>query len=366
MNKFFLKEILILIFVLVVCPLEMRADSVNSSATVSAGTPNAPILVSLPNGSSTADNTPTLSANYSDPNLGDVGTTNYRISFSSLSDCVNNINVVAFGVSLETLSNNENTEYTPSSSIGTDGTYYWCAQNDDGTNTSSWTEMGNFILDTTTDNQGNGGNSGPPLGFSYPPSPPEPSFDNPEGGFKIIINPDQKNNKITNNAKIKIKFFGGPDTKMMSISANDPSFKYANLFPFQEEIYWDLKVENEHTIYAKFYTKYGYPSEIVSAKIILYNMNFKIFAYNKPRLKSLSQEQNIAKELKQELEKYYGINKIPVHRKHWHTIVNSYVYGNYPINAIIKAIHFGGKTVHPTIPFSAWKKAKDYINWINK
>ncbi|MCD4706042.1 hypothetical protein K8R61_03095 [bacterium] len=80
----------------------------------------------------------------------------------------------------------------------------------------------------------------------------------------------------------------------------------------------------------------------------------------------MSQEQNKAKELKQGLEKYYGINKIPIHKKHWHTIVNSYIYGDYPINTIIKAIKLGGKTVHPNIPFSAWQTAKDYINYINK
>ena len=92
----------------------------------------------------------------------------------------------------------------------------------------------------------------------------------------------------------------------------------------------------------------------------------KIFAYNKPRLKSLAQEQNRAKNLKQELEKYYSKGKIPVHKKHWHTIVNSYIYGNYPIQAIIQAIKYGGKTVHPNIPFSAWQRAEDYLLFIFK
>ena len=92
----------------------------------------------------------------------------------------------------------------------------------------------------------------------------------------------------------------------------------------------------------------------------------KVFSYSKSRLKSLSQEQDSAKDLKSELEKYYGENKIPVNRKHWHTIVNSYIYGNYPIQAIIQAIKFGGKTVHPTIPFSVWQKTGDYLGWIGR
>ena len=59
-------------------------------------------------------------------------------------------------------------------------------------------------------------------------------------------------------------------------------------------------------------------------------------------------------------------NKIPIHKKHWPTIVNSFIYGNYPILSITQAIKFGGKTVHPEIPFSAWQKAKDYLEWIGK
>jgi len=111
--------------------------------------PNAPTLVSPSNASYTADNTPTLSANYSDDDTGDVGTTNYRISSSSLVDCTNNTNIVASGTSSETADENENTTYTPGSSIGSDATYYWCAQNNDGVATSSWTQMGSFTLDTT-------------------------------------------------------------------------------------------------------------------------------------------------------------------------------------------------------------------------
>ena len=110
--------------------------------------PNAPTLVSPANASYTTDTTPTLSANYSDNDAGDVGTTNYRISSSSLADCTNNVNVVASGTSSETPDNNEDTTWTNGSSVGNDATYYWCAQNNDGVDTSSWTQMGNFILDT--------------------------------------------------------------------------------------------------------------------------------------------------------------------------------------------------------------------------
>jgi hypothetical protein len=65
-----------------------------------------------------------------------------------LADCVNNTNVIAWGTSSETASNNEDTTWTNGSSIGGDATYYWCAQNNDGIATSSWTQMGSFTIDT--------------------------------------------------------------------------------------------------------------------------------------------------------------------------------------------------------------------------
>ncbi len=128
-----------------------KANATEIAITTAAGNtaPNAPTLVSPSNGSTTNDDTPTLSANYSDPDSGDTGTTNYRISSTSLVDCNNNSNIVDSGTSAATATNNESTTWTPGSSIGSDATYYWCAQNDDGVLQSSWTSMGNFILDTT-------------------------------------------------------------------------------------------------------------------------------------------------------------------------------------------------------------------------
>ena len=109
--------------------------------------PNSPILISPSDGSYTSSSTPTLSANYSDNDEDDTGTTKYGIA-TSAENCLTET-FVSSGASSETNSNNENTTWTPSSSIGADGTYYWCAQNDDGELTSAWTTMGSFILDTT-------------------------------------------------------------------------------------------------------------------------------------------------------------------------------------------------------------------------
>ena len=110
--------------------------------------PNIPVLVSPANASSTSDTTPTLSATYSDTDTDDTGTTNYRISSSTAQDCLDEVSIVSSGASSETATNNATTTYTPDSSIGSDGTYYWCAQNNDGVATSSWTSMGSFVLDT--------------------------------------------------------------------------------------------------------------------------------------------------------------------------------------------------------------------------
>ena len=110
--------------------------------------PTAPTLVYPENNLATSTNTVTLSALYQDNDTGDTGTTNYRISSSGLADCTNNTNVVAFGASAATPDASENTTWT-SSALTPDGTYYWCAQNNDGVAQSAWTQMGSFIIDTT-------------------------------------------------------------------------------------------------------------------------------------------------------------------------------------------------------------------------
>lgn len=89
------------------------------------------------------------------------------------------------------------------------------------------------------------------------------------------------------------------------------------------------------------------------------------FAYGQERLKSLTTERNLALDLKQKLEQYFK-TAIPKSNQHWFTLVNAYIYGGYPIEAIAKAIEYGGKTVHPTIPWSSWKNSADYQNYINK
>lgn len=124
--------------------------SASESATTTASNlaPNAPVLVSPSSGSYTSDNTPVLSASYADLDVGDIGTTNYRISSTSALDCNNNLNIAAFGASNATATNSENTVWSPTLSIGSNGTYYWCAQNSDGALSSSWISMGNLILDT--------------------------------------------------------------------------------------------------------------------------------------------------------------------------------------------------------------------------
>ncbi|MDD5738513.1 MAG: hypothetical protein PHY72_01095 [Candidatus Pacebacteria bacterium] len=123
-------------------------DHIRITVAYTANTvPNAPILISPNNGSITNDNTPTLSANYSDADIGDTGTTNYRVA-TSAANCTAGT-VVASGTSAQTASNNQDTAWTPVFSIGSDATYYWCSQNNDGVATSSWTSMGNFVLDAT-------------------------------------------------------------------------------------------------------------------------------------------------------------------------------------------------------------------------
>jgi hypothetical protein len=45
----------------------------------------------------------------------------------------------------------------------------------------------------------------------------------------------------------------------------------------------------------------------------------------------------------------------------WKTLTNAYIYGGYPTAAIKRAIELGGVTVHPAIPYEAWKGSADYL-----
>jgi hypothetical protein len=130
--------------------VETAFGSAASASTIASNiAPNVPVLIFPASGSYVNDATPTLSANYSDPDAGDAGTTNYRIASTDASDCVNNLNIVGSGTSSATSDEDEDTIWTPLSSVGADGTYYWCAQNNDSAATSNWTSMGSFILDVS-------------------------------------------------------------------------------------------------------------------------------------------------------------------------------------------------------------------------
>ena len=89
------------------------------------------------------------------------------------------------------------------------------------------------------------------------------------------------------------------------------------------------------------------------------------FAYGQTRLSNLNQEAEMSLQLKLELEGLFG-GPIPVAANNWPTLVNSYIYGNYPVMAVYQSIIWGGKTVHPNIPWSAWQNTADYIEYINK
>lgn len=82
--------------------------------------------------------------------------------------------------------------------------------------------------------------------------------------------------------------------------------------------------------------------------------------------RNLNAERAKAIELKEYLNKVYN-NRVPsAALKNWYTLVNAYTYGGYPKEAIVKAIKYSGKTVHPTIPFSAWRQSRDYKDYINR
>jgi hypothetical protein len=108
------------------------AGDVMQSITSPNTQPLAPTLIASMNG-----NFPTLSAHYNDADPGDTGRTNYRIA-TSAAGCLDNSATVSWGTSSPTATNSGATNWTATSSISGAGTYYWCAQNDDGELQSAW------------------------------------------------------------------------------------------------------------------------------------------------------------------------------------------------------------------------------------
>ena len=82
--------------------------------------------------------------------------------------------------------------------------------------------------------------------------------------------------------------------------------------------------------------------------------------------RNISAEQKGARELLSELKTYFHYRVPAAARTRWFIWVNAYVYGGYPVSAIIQAIRFGGKTVHTTIPWEQWKTSADYLAYINR
>lgn len=82
--------------------------------------------------------------------------------------------------------------------------------------------------------------------------------------------------------------------------------------------------------------------------------------------RDLKAEQQLAGQLNVFVKNYYKAGTPTSARNNWFTLVKAYVYGGYPLKAITQAIKFGGKTVHPTIPYEVWKNTSEYQNYIGK
>ena len=87
----------------------------------------------------------------------------------------------------------------------------------------------------------------------------------------------------------------------------------------------------------------------------------EIFAYDRCRL-SLSEEKNLSYELRINLENALNTDDLNLEAEQWHTLVNAYIYGKYPLKALLRSIELNGITVHPTISWETWRNSTDYQN----
>ncbi len=91
-----------------------------------------------------------------------------------------------------------------------------------------------------------------------------------------------------------------------------------------------------------------------------------VFAYGKPRLASLADEQQQAIELKAALERIFGNRFLGVAASDWATLVNAFIYGAYTAAEIADTIQSGPRAVHPTIPASQWRTSADYQRYVQE
>ena len=83
--------------------------------------------------------------------------------------------------------------------------------------------------------------------------------------------------------------------------------------------------------------------------------------YSQPRFSAIVEKQK-SDELSAIIKKNFG--KINFSEANWKTLSNSYIYGGYPVEAILRAVELGGKTVHPTKPWSEWKNSDTYKQYM--
>jgi len=122
------------------------------------------------------------------------------------------------------------------------------------------------VTNTDNDEPAPSGGGGMPSAWFNPPKAPEQ-------GFKVLIN---QGDKCTDNPKVTLNLFGGPDTARMAIS-NNPEFSgtgSTGQIAYQSSYQWNLCQgrkscpEGEYIVYVKFYTQYGQPSQVVSGSIV--------------------------------------------------------------------------------------------------
>jgi len=89
----------------------------------------------------------------------------------------------------------------------------------------------------------------------------------------------------------------------------------------------------------------------------------KIEYYFRPKLptaKEAIKEEELRRITTERLGRYMISNK------NWKILTSAYIYGQYPVEAIVQAMKFGGFTVHPTINWTAWKTSWQYQEYIGK
>ena len=89
------------------------------------------------------------------------------------------------------------------------------------------------------------------------------------------------------------------------------------------------------------------------------------YAYDRGRLLQRDDETCRSNHLKREIFRSVSLSQYKkITPQRWMSLDEAFIYGDYPVSAIVRAIETGGHTVHQNIRWDAWRETEEYQQYI--